>query len=55
MPTEIFKVVCYYKNADKLQSVSTVHRGNYDSCLRFYMENKVKYREENKFLELMIG
>lgn len=55
MPIEIFKVVCYYKKNNKVESVSTVYRGNYDNCLKFYMENKAKYREENKFLELMIG
>lgn len=54
MPTEIFKVVSYLKN-NTVESVSTVYRGSYDNCLKFYMENKAKYREENKFLELMIG
>ena len=55
MPTKIFKVVSYSKKNNVVESVSTVYRGNYDNCLRFYMMNKAKYREENKFLELMIG
>lgn len=55
MPTEIFKVVSYYKENGVVKSVSTIYRGNYDNCLKFYTENKSKYRDENRFLELMIG
>ena len=54
MPTEIFKVVSYYKIDGKVIS-TTVYRGNYERCLKFYSENKEFYRKRNKFLELMIG
>lgn len=54
MPTDIFKVVSYLKDNGKVVSATTVYRGNYDNCLKFYSENKAIYRKDNKFLELMI-
>ena len=55
MPTDIFKVVSYLKENGRVVSTTTVYRGDYDSCLKFYSKNKASYRKENKFLELMIG
>lgn len=54
MPTDIFKVVYYLKDSGKVISTKIVYRGNYDSCLKFYSDNKAIYRKNNKFLELMI-
>ena len=39
MPTEIFRVVSYYKINRAIESVSTVYRGDYERCLKFYTEN----------------
>lgn len=54
MLTEIFKVVTYKKKNRNIESVNIVYRGNYDNCSNFYINNKSKYRMQNKFLELMI-
>lgn len=55
MPTEVFRVVSYYKINGAIESVSTVYRGNYERCLKFYIDNKDYYRKRNKFLELMLN
>ena len=55
MAKEKFKVISYSKNNGTVELVSTVYKGNYDDCLRFYINNKSKYREKNRFLELMVG
>lgn len=54
MPTDIFKVVSYLKENGKVVSIKTIYRGNYDNCLKFYSKNKAAYREENKFLEVVV-
>lgn len=48
------RVVCYEKDINgNVGATTTIFVGNYDSCLKFYMENKDNYRKKNKYLELM--
>lgn len=54
MPTEIFKVVSYKKNNGNIECVHVVYRGNYNNCLKFYINNKNKYKKQNKYLKLML-
>ena len=55
MEKEKFKVISYSKNNGVVELVSTVYKGSYDECLKFYINNKSNYRKKNRFLELMIG
>lgn len=47
-----FRVV-YYKTIKGVKGTMTVCQGSYNHCLEFYMENKGKYREQGKHLEII--
>lgn len=48
-----FKVVSYKSTDRHIHSVRKIFEGTYDECLKFYIENKAKYRCKNELLELM--
>ena len=47
------KVVSYNKINGVVGSTITVFKGNYNECLKFYINNKTRYRKKNEYLELM--
>lgn len=45
------RMMVYYVDSDTKKQ-TPVYIGNYDECFKFYIDNKVKYREDKKYLGL---